>query len=221
MQIWKLKFGHKAKFLFWAREEGLVGSCSRQPTKLVYKSVSRLTLLWLPQPVRASQVPFHLLNCPPLPPPSPTTITTHWNTFQTLHKVYKYSKKMSTKQHTLSSWCIIWTIYELTSFTLKLTSPPPPIKATKFSNLSLIWFVKRNHNFFPVLQAPPCESWWVISLWQSCLESDKQPSRLLVWNAAAWYGKTWTRLTNQDPQWLFVCATNTQCANTVKCALAL
>ena len=92
VQIWKLKFGHKAKFLFWAREEGLVGSCSRQPTKLVYKSVSRLTLLWLPQPVRASQVPFHLLNCPPLPPLSPPTTTTHWNTFQTLHKVYKYSK---------------------------------------------------------------------------------------------------------------------------------
>ena len=126
VQIWKLKFGHRVKFLFWATEEGLVGSCSRQPTNLVYKSVSRLTLLWLPQPVRASQVPFHLLNCPPLPPPSPTTTTTHWNTFQTLHKGYKYSKKNVNKTtRTLSSWCIIWTIDELTSFTLKLTSPTP------------------------------------------------------------------------------------------------
>ena len=26
---------------------------------------------------------------------------------ETLHKTYKYSTKMSTKQHTLSSWCII------------------------------------------------------------------------------------------------------------------
>ena len=31
---------------------------------------------------------------------------------------------------------------------------------------------------------PPCETWWVISLWLSCLESDKQPTRLLVWSTA-------------------------------------
>ena len=106
-------------------EERLLGSSSRQSTNLVFMSVSRLTLLWLPQPVRASQVPFHLLNCPPLPPPSPTTTTTHWNTPQNIQIFHKNVNK------TTHAIFMMYHMYELTSFTLKLLPLTPTPNKSK------------------------------------------------------------------------------------------